>query len=424
MEESSNSARKEKSISLPKPTKIFLSIVCLNGIANSLSSIFINVYLYKLSQNFFEVALFHFISYLVWAPSFIFAGWLSKKTDRKHGLIIGSVLQLLFYLVLLLLGDAANHYIILLGVIFGVGSGFYWLSANTLEVELTNKSNRDWFNGINGIFGAFSQMIGPAISGWIITMQQGFQGYQLIYTITVIIFLISIGFTLLLPKRVEKGYFKWNMFWQANKDKEWRNLSHVYSSLAFRDGVLSFAIWIWVYMVTGSEGALGNYAFFTTAISVIAFYLTGKFIREKNRRVFILIGTMGISLAVLGLVVDVNLLTLVIYGIAAGICIPLFEVPFNTLSLNTIAKFDNHGKQRTEMVVSREMALSIGRIPSVGGLAVIYTIDQHQSIWVALYLFLVILVGLLSLYFLRSYRMSAALAHKAHGPNDHMYIKP
>ncbi|MEQ6376099.1 MFS transporter [Bacillaceae bacterium S4-13-56] len=393
-------------ISLSPTTKIFLLIVCFNGIANSLSSVFINIYLYKLSQNFYDVALFNFVSYLIWMPSFIFAGWLSKKVDRKKGLVIGGCLQLIFYLVLILLGDNSSNWIIVLGIIYGIGSGFYWLSVNVLSVDLTNQLNRDWFNGVNGIFNALSQMIGPVSAGWIITMNPGFTGYRLIFILTFLFFLVSVVLTFFLPKQIEKGSFNWRALWNVHKNKEWRILSYVYSSLAFRDGVLSFAIWIWVYMMSGSEGVVGNYVFMTTTISVFIFYFIGRFISQKNRSSYIKIGTIGISLAVLGLVFDVNYWTLLIYGVTAGVCIPLFEVPFNTLSLNSISKFDSNGRQRIEMVVSRELALSAGRIPSVGGLTIIYTIDQNQSIWVALFMVLVITIGLMSLYFLCQHQLT------------------
>lgn len=387
-------------------TKVFLIIISLNGIANSLSSVFINVYLYKLTENFYEVALFNFISYLIWAPTFLLSGWISKKMGSEKGLIIGGFFQLLFYFVLLVLGDSASNWIIVLGSIFGLGSGFYWLSVNVLSVELTTEKNRDWFNGVNGIFSAISQMIGPVTSGWIISMQPNFDGYKIIFSLTFLLFLLSVGFTFLLPKHNSKGVFHWKSLWQIYKNDEWRKLSYVFSSLAFRDGVLSFAIWIWVYMVTKSEGVLGNYVFFTTMISVFTFYFIGRYITEKNRTFYISFGTIGISLAVLFLVFEVNFITLIIYGIAAGICIPLFEVPFNTLSLNSISKFDQGGKKRIEMVVSRELALSGGRIPSVGGLMVVYTIDKQQNVWVALFMILVIVVGLLSLYFLQKYRQT------------------
>ena len=389
---------------LSKTAKIFLVIVCLNGVANSLSSIFVNVYLYKLSQNLYDVALFNLVSYLIWAPVFILAGWLSKKTDRKLGLIAGGCFQLLFYFVLLMLADSASENIVMLGLIFGIGSGFYWLSVNTISVDVTNQSNRDLFNGVNGMFNSFSQMIGPAAAGWIITLQHGFNGYQIIFTCTFILFLLSVGLTFLLPKQLGKETFNWKALWEINKNSEWGQLAFVFSCLAFRDGVLSFAIWIWVYMITGSEGSLGNYVFLTTTISMVTYYFIGRFVREKNNWLYIITGTIGISLAILVLVLDVSYTTLLIYGIASGLFIPLFEVPFNTLSLNTISKFDLSGKLRIEMVISREMALSAGRILSVGGITYVYTMAPHQSLWVASYMLFVIIIGLLSLFFLKSYR--------------------
>ncbi|WP_062051648.1 hypothetical protein [Bacillus sp. JCM 19034] len=68
-----------KTVALTRVTKVLLAIICLNGLANSLSNVFVNVFLFRLSNNIYEVALFNFISYLVWLPAFVFAGWLCKK---------------------------------------------------------------------------------------------------------------------------------------------------------------------------------------------------------------------------------------------------------------------------------------------------------------------------------------------------------
>lgn len=392
-------------LNLSAPAKVFIGILTLNGVANHLSSIFIYVYLFRLSQNFYEVALFNFISYLIWLPAFITAGWLSKKIDRKKGIVIGVMVQLVFYLLLLIFGETSSSKIVILGLIFGVGSGFYWLSVNVLSVDLTNHLNRDWFNGVNGVFSATSQMIGPIVAGWIFTLKPGFTGYKIIFTLSFILFLMSVILTLLLPQYKGESEFNWRELWNIYGNAKWRNLSYIYSSLAFRDGVLSFIIFLWVYVVTESESVLGNYVVFTTSLSVITYYLLGKFLKEKNKRVSIIVGTIGLSLAVFGLVINVNFPTLLIYGIAAGICIPLFEVPLNTLSLNSIVQFDKTGRRRIELVVSREIALSFGRIPSVGGLMLLYTIEKHQNIYIALFMILVICAGLVSLYFLHDQKV-------------------
>lgn len=399
------SRKKEVNIGLlPSTTKKFLIILCLNAIANSLSNIFVNIFLFKISQNLYEVALFNFVSYVAWMPTFYFAGIMSKKIERRASFLIGSLLQLIFYLGIIVLGDAAGQMIVPLGLVFGIGSGFYWLSVNVLTVDYTDDQNRDWFNALNGIFHSLSQMIGPLTAGWIVFMFPEVIGYKTIFTISFLFFLASMVLTFFLPNTKEKGTFdSKSMFWMY-KSKEWRYLAYVFSSIAFRDGVLSFIIWIWVYMVTKSEGQLGNYAFITTSFSIITFYIVGKFGKQERKWSSIVWASIFLSMSIFLLVYDVNYLTLLIYGLTSAICTPLFQIPFNTLSLNSISKFDRNGKLRIEMVVSRELALSAGRIPSVGIVMLIYFFSKNPVSVIPYFMVLLIIVGLTSIYFLREYK--------------------
>ncbi|WP_100401352.1 MFS transporter [Bacillus sp. FJAT-42315] len=389
---------------LPKSTKVFLLILCLSGIATSLSTIFINVFLYKVSLDIYNVALFNFLTYLVWAPAFLLAGVLSKKIERKFSIIIGSVFKLLFYLWIVTLGeDAANH-VAGLAILFGIGSGFYWLSVNTLTVDYTNDRNRDWFNSINGIFASVSQMVGPFIAGWIIELLPGFIGYKMIFGVSVFFFSIAMLFTFFLPNIGKQNTFQWKSIKKIHKDKEWRYLAYIFMCLAFRDGVISFVISLWVYVVTTSEGLLGNFALMTTTLSIITYYLIGRYSKKEQKWKLILWGNALLSLSILVLVIEVNFVTLLIYGIASGICIPMFTVPFNTLSLNSISKFDQKGNLRIEMVVSREMALSVGRITSVGCLALIYATSQNPDEIIPWFLTFLTIVGSSCIIFLRQYK--------------------
>jgi YQGE family putative transporter len=388
--------------SLSKTAKIFLAVLCISGVASSISTIFINVYLYKLSGDIYEVALFNFVSYVVWIPSFLFAGWFSKKSDRKMGIVIGIFFQILFYLLILLLGESSSEWTVLLGATFGIGSGFFWLSVNVLSVDFTNQSNRKWFNGVNGMSAAFSQMTGPLAAGWIVEWFNKFSGYYVIFSLSLCLFLLSIGLTSFLPGQKGDSSFQWSSLISTYRSTEWRRLSYVFSTLAFRDGVLSFMIWIWIFLVTGSEGLLGNYAFLMTVLSVVTFYIVGRFGRETRNWRSVVLASFLFSLAISLLVFDVNYITLLIYGVAAGVCIPVFEVPFNTLSLNSISNFDQNGKLRVEMVVSREMALSFGRIPSVGGFMLVLGPGKNDGL-LAGFMAFVILVGLSSIYFLKRY---------------------
>ncbi|MCM3760560.1 hypothetical protein M3212_07130 [Alkalihalobacillus oceani] len=385
---------------LPRETKLLLAIISINALANSLSNVFVNVFLFRLSDNMYEVALFNFIAYVTWLPAFVFAGWLCKKKDRKIGLIIGGSLQLLFYLAILALAEQAIDWVPLLGFIFGVGSGFYWLSINVLSVDLTSEHNRLWFNGVNGLFGSLSQMLGPFIAGLIVTFLPHFYGYQLIFFLSLILFANTIWLTTLLPAYKMEERFRWRKIIDVHHNREWKLLSLAFVGLSFRDGVISFVIVVWVFMVTGSESVLGNFVFVTTLLSVLTYYIVGKCKMSQSKQVLLVAGNLGLSSALSLFLFDVNWGILIAYGIVAAISIPLFEVPFNTMSLNNIAELDDRGATRVELVISREMALSAGRVSSVGLLAAVYSSSSTES-YLPAFLALLIAIGMTPLLVVR-----------------------
>ncbi|WP_078381965.1 MFS transporter [Sutcliffiella halmapala] len=386
---------------LSQKTKVLLTISCFNTLANSLANVFVNVFLFRVTEQFEKVVLFNLVMYLAWLPAFVLAGWISKKGSKRNGLITGGLLQLLFYLFILYLGESASNSIILLGIIFGIGSGFYWMAVNTLSIDYTKEHNRDWFNGVNGIFNSFSQMLGPLFAGWIIVTYTNLKGYYLLFSAAALIFLFTFILSLLLPKNKESEPFYWKEIIIVHKSREWRALTYAFTANSFRAGVLSFAIILWVFMLTEKESIIGGFAFITTVLSVFTYYLIGKYGRGEYRMKMMLIGNLFLSLSLFGLVLEVNWTTLLVYGIISGICLPLFELPFHTLALNNISMYDLHGKIRTELVVVREVALSVGRTLSVLLLFILYFYFE-DNVWMFRgFIMMLILIGLLPHYFLK-----------------------
>ncbi|AJY73487.1 MFS transporter [Paenibacillus beijingensis] len=387
---------------LPKAAKVLLWIIGFNSLGNSLSNIFINVYWLKITQDVSETLMFNWISYLAWLPAFAAAGWLSKKAARSKALWIGSLLQVLFYVAVLGLGERSANWLEALGVLYGVGSGFYWLAANVLTVDVTRPANRDWFNGLNGIFGSLSGMFGPLLAGWVVAVMPGFAGYTTIFVAAFLCFLLSLLASFLLPADSVPGAFEWRrMLGVWKKQREWRQISWAFVFISFREGVLSIVIWLWIYMATGSENTTGNYAFVTTFLSVVVFYLIGRYGQERHRWLFLTWGTTLLSLSLIGITVHLNPWTLMLFAVLDAVSKPMFNAPFFTISYNAVSRHDLKGQIRVELMVWRELALSVGRIASVGLLVWLYkaTDPANTLSW---FLLAVIAAGVLPVYFLRT----------------------
>src|SRR5690606_32227044 len=93
--------------------------------------------------------------------TFIIAGKWAKKVDRVIVLRLGVTFLSLFFMTVLLVGDNAAKFNIMLGSILGIGYGFYWLAFNVLTFEITEPENRDFFNGFFGLLQSFGGMVGP-----------------------------------------------------------------------------------------------------------------------------------------------------------------------------------------------------------------------------------------------------------------------
>src|SRR5690606_23246071 len=124
-------------IDITKDIILLLSIGGLYSLSISLSNTFVNIFLWKQSGDYFNLAIYN-LSIVVLQPiTFIIAGRWAKKVDRVIVLRIGVIFLAIFFIAVLFIGDHSSKYLILLGSLLGIGYGFYWLAYNVLTFEIT-----------------------------------------------------------------------------------------------------------------------------------------------------------------------------------------------------------------------------------------------------------------------------------------------
>ncbi|MFL6559856.1 MAG: MFS transporter, partial [Bacillus sp. (in: firmicutes)] len=133
-------AKKFKILGDVKLTKDLLLLLIIGGLYSlsvALSNTFVNIYLWKQTGKYSDIALFNLSIVILQLLTFILAGRWAKKIDRVIVLRIGVVFLALFYVMVLIAGTKASTYLLLLGSLLGVGYGFYWLAYNVLTFEIT-----------------------------------------------------------------------------------------------------------------------------------------------------------------------------------------------------------------------------------------------------------------------------------------------
>lgn len=359
-----------------------LIISGLYALSVALSNTFVNVYLWKQSGEFVDIALYNLSAVIMQPLAFILAGKLAKKVDRVIVLRLGVIFLSVFFITVLLVGEKASTYLLLLGGVLGVGAGFYWLAFNVLTFEITEPDTRDFFNGFNGLLGSLGGMIGPITAGFIISRWENFTGYTVIFSLSLGLFIGAVVMSLFLKRRPAKGTYSFKRIIQERKkNSNWKNITNAHIFQGLREGTFVFVIAVWVFVTTESELALGTFNLIFSSVSFAFYYLATRFIKPHHRKKAILFGGLVVYLAIYLILFDLTYMKLMIYAGIIGLAYPILYVPYISLTYDVIGKGWKAAEMRIEYIVVRELFLNIGRIISILlFLATITFFDQEKSI--------------------------------------------
>lgn len=388
--------------SLPKQAALLLVVHGLYAVANALSGTFVNVYLWKVSNDLTLIAWFTVAGQLANTATFFLGGKWVKEFNKMNSLRLGVALSAVFYLAVLLLQKSAVDYVVWLGALQGMAGGFFWLAFNVVYFEVTGPFNRDKFNGWAGLLGSFSTMLAPWFSGFLISRMKDATGYRIIFTLSLGVFLIGAIVSFFLKKRKVVGKYMWFHGFRdlADKGNAWRQALPALAAQGTREGVFTFIIGLLVFIATNNEMKLGNYSLITSAVGLFAFWLTGKFLRPHVRHIAMFWGTLAMSALILPFFWDVNYTTLLIFGIGTALFFPLFSVPMTSSVFDMIGQDKETAKHRVEYVVLREMGLNAGRL--FGTLGFIIVVSASKSPFVLnVFLLVVGSFSLVAWFFMR-----------------------
>jgi MFS transporter, YQGE family, putative transporter len=354
-------------IDLTRDLTFLLLIGGLYSLSVALSNTFVNIYLWKQSGEFLDLAIYN-LTVVVFQPlTFILAGRWAKKVDRVIVLRIGVIFLALFYISVLTFGESAESFLIVLGALLGIGYGFYWLAFNVLTFEITEPETRDFFNGFLGTLTSAGGMIGPILAGFIISRFTSFKGYSIVFGISLTLFSLAVVMSFFLKRRPASGrYWFTRIFEERKNNANWRYITDAHFFQGLREGTFVFVISVLVFISTeGSELAIGTFGLVNSGIAFIGYTLASRVIKKKYRKRAILIGGLLLYAAILLLVFDVTYTKLLIYAATIAVAYPLMLVPYISMTYDVIGKGWKAAEMRIEYIVVKELFLNFGRIVSI-----------------------------------------------------------
>lgn len=352
---------------LDRQAWLLLLINGLFAVSTALSSTFVNVYLWKIKQDYAVIGWYNLFASIAMAATFVAAGKMAKQVDRVVAIRLGVGIHAVFYLSVLSLGEASVQMVPVLGSLLGIGAGFFWLAFHVLYFEITERHNRDIFNGVNGLLTSGAGIVAPLLSGWVITRVDQLTGYRIIFGVSLVIFLFAVIVSFFLERRSAQGDFRLGtvMHHTLRRGTNWFWVNLAMLAQGIREGVLVFLISLLVYVSTENELALGVYLTTVSAVSLVSYYLVGRFMQPHRRNGAIFVGALMLGVVVLPFVWSMETWSLIVLGVGAAFFYPLYMVPLTSTVFDVIGENWKTANLRVEYVVARELALNIGRVLSI-----------------------------------------------------------
>lgn len=352
--------------------------------ATALSNTFVNAYLWKLKRDFATLGWFNLAQYVAMGLVFLAAGYLTNRWDRVWALRLGMLAHAAFYLAVLQLGRQAPAYAVPLGLLMGVGMGFFWFGYNVILFDVTDRADRDRFNGANGFIMSAMGMVAPLVGGWLIG-REALTGYRWVFGLSLLIFALATVLSGFLRPRADADGFRLLPAWRASWSRRTRWHAVMVAMLleGLREGVFAFLVGVLVIVATGSEWQLGLYATLSSLVSLASYGLVGRTLQPQQRRAAAFVGSLLATAAVLPLFADVTFLTLMVLGVGTAVAYPLFIIPVTSTAFDVIGANPHAVRDRTEYVVMRELALNVGRVLSVAGFLLLIAWRQTPTLLAA-----------------------------------------
>lgn len=342
--------------------KLLIKISSIFFFAGSLGGIFLQIYFFR-TGGFSLVVVYNIIHFLFLLIFYLASGWFLRKTGSSILIRISLFIFSISWLAVVILKQ--NSYL-LAAVLFGVGNGLYWSGYNLSQYLLSQKGKRENYFGKNISFSNFAVALGPGIGGLIILLGNKIYrfpdfGYYLLFFI---IFLLNFYIAFLSSSLPSFRGIKFNLGHIINHKRSY-NFKLVLGQhfiLGLMDVAFDTLMAIMLFVIIGSESALGGVkTVFTLIIAVVGYFAGGFMVKNKK---FYLFTILLASIGIFSLGFWPNWWGVMLMGILTGIGFPFFSIALSTAYFDTIDEHQQSWQEKYHLFLERDGVLGSARVIS------------------------------------------------------------
>ncbi len=333
-------------------------------IASPLIALFISAFIWRATHSFVNIAAYNVGRYAFHPITFYFNGMLLRRFTVRTMFALGAVLAGLSTLIIVMFQTTNAWAYLGYGSIYGIGYGFYWANRNYLELKETLAEGRKYYFSIMQIASNLSSISMPFLAGWFIVLgsYNGWYGtteaYWVLFAISFILLAIA-GYIVYLGSFESPAPTVLTRF---NQRPVWNNRRLLSMSAGTIDG-LSFIPTLLVLSLLGDEGVLGTITAIVALLIVVATYLYGRKVDQKNQYKILVASSVLLFIGSFVLALFPGQAALVFIVVTSGIGSVFFLLAFNPISfLLTDAETAGDASVRYSFIIDNEIFLNVGRL--------------------------------------------------------------
>lgn len=330
---------------------------------------FLVAYLFEITkQNLTLISLYYITIYflrVVVTPSI---SKIVKKhpSTNKELLSLGIIIRAIFILFIALLSHKIVSNFIIVAIIYAISEIFYWCPHELIFIDVTTNNNRKKYVSIKEILSKIISIVSPIILGTSIEL---YSFSKIAIWIFVLSFIQTIITLCIKPHKIHKttsSYEKYNykLFLKHIKDNNLNKLKN-YNLAGMAYGIIESSINTLIVVITvmtfKTSFNLGVLTTIFSFCSILSLLLYNKFYTTKNSKKVLVLCSTIIVLGVLGLLLDINKFSLIVYNFCYMITFSIFAVLYNTRKGNLVKECTIQNFKE-EYIIFTNFSILIGRI--------------------------------------------------------------
>lgn len=287
-----------------------------------------------------------------------------KSNNRISYYRIGLSFQALYLACVMILKEKIIYFAPLVGIIQGLGEGFFYFPNNIMYPNIISDEERKSFEGYMNLGSNIFSIVVPFIVGYFLMFFDYVQIAKVFFCFMVLTFFLSFGFS---DTEYSKKKSDLRKFWSVVRNN--KNLKRQFGAtflagLTFSSGALSLVVTIYTIFEFETSLNLGIITSVFAFLTCFCSYYFAKFMKEKHFGNYIIICTLlsVVSIALFGLIPCKK--TILFYQFSNAICIHLMSLIFSVYCHRGACHPLVKNEFQTEYYLVREITFSLSRVTS------------------------------------------------------------